>query len=194
METFINALTILSYITVILGIPSGLYQLIKASRKEQREREEAVYHALDEKYLDFQRLCLQYPYLDVFDVPDKWPGNLTTHQKKEELILFTMLFSLFERAYILHNKENQRVLKGQWAGWQAYIHAYCQRENFQAAWKISGETFDPRFQVFMDKAIKSLVLPVPQDEISSKVPSIVQENVKETIGSQLLGNTLEKGN
>lgn len=155
MELLTNFFALLSYITVILGIPIGLYQLVRSSKKEQREREEAVYHALDEKYLDFQRLCLQYPYLDIFDVPDNKAVALTEQQKKEELILFTWLFSLFERAYVLHDERDSQKLQKQWLGWKDYIYSYCQRKNFRSAWEISGQTFDPRFQLFMDEMIKS---------------------------------------
>ena len=147
MESFLNFLNVLAEVAIILGIPLGLYELNRSSRKEQKDREEAVYHALDEKYMSFQRLCLEYPYLDIFDIPDSTPPVLTEKQKKEELIVFTLLFSIFERAYVMYMKTNSKVLRGQWYGWEEYIYDYCKRENFRTAWKISGETFDPRFQL-----------------------------------------------
>lgn len=154
METLTNFFALLSYITVILGIPLGLYQFIKASRKEQKDREESVYHVLDERYLEFQRLCLQYPYLDVFDIPDNVPVALTEQQKKEELILFSWLLSLLERAYLLQSKRDPLSLQKQWGGWKDYIDSYCQRKNFQAAWKVIGEMWDPRFELFINEMIK----------------------------------------
>src|SRR5437588_900857 len=109
MQSLVNFFTIITDLAIIMGIPIGLYQLTRTARKEQREREEQVYNALDEKYIDFVELCLQHPYLDVFDIPDNESAVLTTQQKKEELIVFTVLVSIMERAYIMYHDQNNKM-------------------------------------------------------------------------------------
>ncbi len=95
----------LTRFVVIIGIPLGLIQAWWRYRKEQKSREYGTYNALDERYIDFQRLCLTHPYLDVFDVPDTAPAALNPVQKKEELIAFTLLFSIFERAFLMYSEQ-----------------------------------------------------------------------------------------
>lgn len=130
-----DLLEVLSYIAILLGIPAGLVQYYRTARKEQLDREYGTYNALDEKYL--------------FDVPDEHPTKLTTEQTKEELVAFTVLFALFERAYLMYSDQSTLIKGRQWTGWEQYIVAYCSRKNFRAAWKLSGSTFDSHFQDYM---------------------------------------------
>ncbi len=149
-------LEILSYIAIILGVPITLYEYIRAKRKEERDREYETYNALDEKYLEYLALCLEHVDLDIFDIPDTNPLKLNEKQQKEELIAFTMLFSIFERAYIMYYNQSTEIKKKQWEGWEKYIREYCSRENFIRAWKISGEFFDADFQKFMKEIISKM--------------------------------------
>jgi len=151
--SFTEWLDVIGKLIVVFGLPFGLYQYIITKRKEKRDREYGTYDALDEKYIEFQKLCLDHPDLDVFDVPDKTPKQLNAKEKKEELILFTILFSIFERAYILYNDESSEIKEKQWTGWKHYIQSYCKRNNFMQAWKESGTTFDIRFQTFMSEVL-----------------------------------------
>lgn len=144
----------LSYIAVLLGIPIGIVSYIKAAASEKRDREYGTYNALDEKYLDFQGLCFANPRLDIFDIADKQPvGDLTELEKKQELVAFTMLFAIFERAYLMYYDHDDEVKQRQWTGWNDYIIDYCKRRNFRAAWRISGETFDTEYQKFMKETL-----------------------------------------
>jgi hypothetical protein len=154
MQSLVNFFSIMANLALILSLPIALYQIIRALRIEQREREQQVYNALDDKYIEFMSLCLQHSYLDIFDIPDKEPVVLTPKQKKEELIAFTMLISIFERAYLMYHDQNNRMIKIQWMGWDEYIREYCKRENFQYAWTLMGGTFDRRFEQYMSESIK----------------------------------------
>lgn len=146
----------ISKIVVILGLPIAFTQYNRTKRKERQDREYGTYNSLDEKYLEFQKLCLEHPYLNIFDIPDEKPRQLDEKQKKEELILLTMLFSIFERAYLLYSDQNSEIKKKQWSGWDSYIKSYCKRNNFLTAWKISGTTFDTDFEKYMVENIRNL--------------------------------------
>jgi hypothetical protein len=146
-----DILEVMAFITVLFGIPTGLFGYFRASMKERRDRENGTYDALDEKLLEFERLCLTHPYLDIFDLPDKTPVALTAEQQKEEIIALTMLFSIFERAYLMYNDQSAAMRKKQWAGWDEYIRAYCIRDNVKAAWRSSGGTFDKDFEQYITK-------------------------------------------
>ncbi|HEX8169039.1 MAG TPA: hypothetical protein VF824_00700 [Thermoanaerobaculia bacterium] len=144
-----DVLEALSYLTVVIGAPVALYQYRVKTRKEQSDREYGTYNALDEKYLEFLELCRQSPRLDVFDIPDDAPAALTPEEQKQELIAFTMLISIFERAFLMYHDQEDSIRKRQWTGWLDYIRDYCERANFRHAWTYSGDQFDTEFQAFM---------------------------------------------
>jgi hypothetical protein len=134
-------------------------------KRESDARELATYDALDNKYLEFEELCLRYSSLDVFDVPDDraiTPTPLSPMQKKRELIAFTMLFSIFERAFYMYSKQTAAVQDDQWSGWNDFIAGYCERPNFQDAWKESGSTFKKDFQKYMQGKIDAAIKQAPQ--------------------------------
>jgi hypothetical protein len=118
------------------------------------EKEYGTYNALDEKFIEFQKLCLAYPYLDIFDVRDPDPEQLDKDKKKEELIAFTMLFSIFERAFIMYRNQDNEIKRQQWTGWDDYIKSFCKRKNFRDAWEKSGTTFDVKFTEYMNEILK----------------------------------------
>jgi hypothetical protein len=146
---------LLSYVVVILGLPAAIYQYRRSKRREEADREYGTYNALDEKYLQFQMLCFEYPHLDLFDVPDATPRELSAVEAKQELIAFTFLISVFERAYLMYHDQSNRVKAAQWTGWDEYIRCYCERQNFRSAWEVSGETFDRNFENYMEEIIRS---------------------------------------
>jgi hypothetical protein len=160
-----SRLEALSRLVVLVGVPTGLVQFYLKSRNEQRDRAYGTYNALDEKYVQFQRLCLDSPRLDVFDVPDAKPVELTPEEKKQELIAFTLLFSIFERAFLMYKDQSRKVREKQWTGWQDYLVSYCRRENFRQAWQISGHTFDSEFQDHMAATLRDS--PRPKVEVAN---------------------------
>jgi hypothetical protein len=146
-------LEILQYFAVILGIPIALIQYVSSSRKERQDKEYETYNALDEKFIDYLKLCLDHPNLDIFDISDKKLNEFKKNQSKEEIIIFTILFSVFERAYTMYFDQGKKIRKEQWNGWESYINDFSQRDNFKEAWKISGETFHEKFQDHMNAVI-----------------------------------------
>lgn len=60
-------------------------------------------------------------------------GEAEESAKRREIMLFTILISIFERAYVTYMAEdskNQAISE-----WQAYIRYWCAKENFQRAWR-----------------------------------------------------------
>ena len=134
---------------VLVGIPWGLYQHYRAVKKEQRDRELGTYNALDEKYIEYQRLCLDHSNLDVADVPHQHVSRSSPEDERKQVILFTILMSIFERAYLMYGDQATSVKRRQWSGWDEYIRSFCRRDNFRKAWEDSGTTFDTSFHAYM---------------------------------------------
>ena len=139
----------LSYVAFSLGIPAALFEYARENRRDRSEREQEIYDSLDEGFIEFQKLCLQYPYLDVADIPDEQLAPLTAVQQKEEYTILLVLFSLFERAYLMQQDSRSAATQAQWYGWDKAIHQYLQRANVVSVWQKVGQWFDPRFEDYM---------------------------------------------
>lgn len=150
---------IASYITILFGIPIGLTQYYQNNRKEQLDREYGTYDALDMKYLDYQRFCFDHPYLDISNIPDKNPQVLTPEQHKQESIAFEMLYSIFERSYLMYRDQGNDIIKKQWNGWKEYIEDYLTRPNFLIHLQDIIGRFEEDFDKFILKTIKDKKIP-----------------------------------
>lgn len=157
LETIQQYAELASTLIVVLGVPVAIFNYWWAKRKEQRDREYGTYDALDEKYLEFENICLHFPELDIFDIADKNPKPLNAIQQKQELVAFTILFSIFERAFVMYYGQSSKIRMQQWRGWEEFIGEYCARANFQAAWQGSGRSFDSEFQAYMNSRLKKEV-------------------------------------
>lgn len=188
-----------SYVTIVLGLPLALYQYRRKTLKEQQDREYGTYNALDEKYLAFVQLCFENPQLDIFDIPDATPVAHTPTDDKQELIAFTMLFSIFERAYLMYADQSSGIKRRQWSGWLAYLTEYCARENFRTAWRISGNTFDTHFQDFVEQTMLqaapaavpgATVRPVDTGNSAEVAAVVALATTSRVAGSNITGNEL----
>jgi hypothetical protein len=150
------SLEILSYLVVVLGVPVAVYQHVIAKRAERLDRERTIFEAAWTSYVDFERLCLEYPDLDVFDVPDAEPVALTPLQRKQELIALSMLFSVFERAFLLYAERPTAASGRQWREWEVHIDGYLCRENVLRAWRIGESDYDPRFTAYVQERLRQL--------------------------------------
>jgi hypothetical protein len=163
LQAIKDVFELLSYVVVVLGVPVGIWQYRQVKVREQEERRlerEAraweVYNSLDDKYYDFLNLCLAYPELDIYDLPDDPAATPATQQQKRESIAFTMLISLFERAFLMYAREENVFKKSQWAGWQSYIRDYCGRDSFVRTWKLAGSSYDLQFQAYMNEQLTAV--------------------------------------
>jgi hypothetical protein len=152
MPGLAEMLELASYVVVVLGVPTGIVQYVQAKRREREDRERHIFDAVSASYIEFQHLCLERPYLDVFDIPDERPEQLTPRQEKEEVIAFAVLFSIFERAYLLYSEHPTPITSGQWREWDTHIRGYFRRGNFRRAWRQGSSSYDPRFVAYMEGA------------------------------------------
>ena len=145
-------ISLISELIVLIGAPLAIFNYINSVKQERIDRQYGTYDALDDKYIDFQKMCLEKPYLNVFDIDDELCTELTPLQKKEEIIAYSILIAIFERAYIMYHERGNNE-GDQWEGWLSNIEDYCRRENFVIAWEKNGWGWDIRFE----KLIKNLI-------------------------------------
>ncbi|MBN2807559.1 MAG: hypothetical protein JXR22_12950 [Prolixibacteraceae bacterium] len=146
-KTLIDLIQIVSGIVTILGLPLALVLFFNEKRKERKEREYGTYNALDDKYIRFLELCLEKPELDVIEYPINTDVKL---KDRQEQILFLILISNLERAFLMYHDQSNKIKESQWLGWVAYMKDYAKKDNFRKKWPELGTQFDKQFVEFMD--------------------------------------------
>ncbi|MET0379791.1 MAG: hypothetical protein ABW049_12435 [Spongiibacteraceae bacterium] len=141
---------LLSYIVTVFGLPAAMCVFIYEQRQERLNEEDEVYQLLSDNYQDFLKIVLENPDLRLFG--NEPTENLTAEQVERRLIIFSMLISLFERAYLLlYQLPLGRIQQRRWASWEDYISEWCQRADFLAAlpYLLRGE--DPEFIAYIQQ-------------------------------------------
>jgi hypothetical protein len=139
---------LLSYVVTVIGLPMAIVVFLTEKRKERRTEEEAVYESISDNYQEFLRIVLEHPDLHLFSMT-KTPA-LTEDQQERMMVIFSMLISLFERAYMLLYEEgaNSEKLR-RWHSWEDYMREWCAREDFRDSLDtlLTGE--DPDFCAYI---------------------------------------------
>jgi len=133
-----------SYIVTVIGLPLAIIVFLYEQRKERNNEEDAVYQLLSDNYQDFLKVTLDNPDLRLFST-EKTP-QLSEQQRERMLIIFSMLISLFERAYLLlYERHMTSKQQRRWRSWEDYMHEWCQREDFRATLPALLHGEDPDF-------------------------------------------------
>jgi hypothetical protein len=134
-----------TFIITILGVPAAIFIYLKEQKLQREENEYGTYDALDDKYIDLQQLCLEYPELDIFDTPYETPKELNEEQKKQEEAILLIRISIFERAFLMYRRSPSKSKLDQWEGWDIEIKEWLERDNFRKVWEEQSPYFDKAF-------------------------------------------------
>ena len=139
---------LLSYVVTTFGLPLAIVVFLYEQKKERDSDEEEVYQLLSDNYQDFLKVALDHPDLRLFSA-EQTP-DLTKEQRERKLIVFNMLISLFERAYLLlyEAKMSSKQLR-RWLSWEDYMREWCRREDFRALLPVLLEGEDPEFGTYI---------------------------------------------
>ena len=131
--TLLETMELASYIVTVVGLPLGITVYIVEQRKERRNEDEEIYQELSDEYMDFLRLALQHADLKLFR-EHSGGEPLNEEQLERKNILFGILVSLFERAYLLvYEEKMSRQARRLWQSWEDYMREWCRRDDFRAA-------------------------------------------------------------
>lgn len=147
-------LELLSYAATIIGIPLAIYVFYKDNLEKRRIKEKEVLFTSHSLYVDYLKLCLENPHLNVYSSDEK-AENFSEDEKKE-LLIFEILFTYLESAYLYYADQSPLIRKKRWLGWKKYIEGFAEQENFRRAWKMTEGQWDEDFMKFMDKIINSV--------------------------------------
>jgi hypothetical protein len=139
---------LLSYIVTTIGLPVAILVFLYEQKKERDNEDEEVYQLLSDNYQDFLKIALDHPDLHVFS-PEETP-ELTDEQRERRLIIFNMLISLFERAYLLlYSPKMSSQHTRRWLSWEDYMREWCKREDFRALLPVLLEGEDAAFCAYI---------------------------------------------
>jgi hypothetical protein len=159
MEKLVPLATLVSVLLAVTLFFQGQHkeaiEQAKAAAQDRESRVRDAYTALDDKYLDYVKLCLDHPDLDVFDTPMLHPVPPTPEQHRRESMMLSTLLSILERAYLMYSTPDDAFEKKQWAAWTAYMKAWAVRTNFREEWANSRKEFDADFAAYLDNLIQT---------------------------------------
>jgi hypothetical protein len=146
-----------SYVVTVVALPFGIGVFIWEQRRERQNEDEEIYQRLSDEYAEFSKLLLENAdlrlttqHLDKIELNDE--------QRERKAILFDMLVSLFERAFILVYEEDMNDQSRRlWASWEDYIRFWCQREDFRRALPNLLQGEDPDFVAHMSQMAEKVV-------------------------------------
>ena len=152
MDTAIWELS--SYIVTTIGLPVAILVFLYEQKKERDNEDEEVYQLLSDNYQDFLKIALDHPDLHLF-AAEPTPA-LSEEQREQMLIIFNMLMSLFERAYLLLYQDDMSPKQARrWNSWEDYMLEWCRRPDFRASLPrlLHGE--DPSFVRYVERLAAS---------------------------------------
>jgi hypothetical protein len=141
---------IASYIVTVIGLPLAIYIFFFEQRKERDNEEEEAYQTMSDAYNEFLRVVLDNADLRLrteTSTPD-----LTPEQRERMMVIFDMLISLFERAYlVLYERDMNARQRRRWASWDDYMHEWCRREDFRTALPLLLRGEDQEFTAYIKR-------------------------------------------
>lgn len=141
---------LLSYVVTVIGLPLAITVFVFEQRKERENEEEEVYQLLSDNYQEFLKIALENPDLRLF--ADEETPALSPEQRERKFIIFSMLISLFERAYLLLYEDNMNEKESRrWRSWEDYMGEWCDRADFRMMLSdlLRGE--DPAFASYLHR-------------------------------------------
>ncbi len=176
---------IIYYITLSIAGPLALIEFFRARNADRRANEYKIYDELNNRFFEYQKIALEYYDLDILDVPNNDPSLAFDKKRKQEMVAHSILFSLFERAFLMFYQQEDQFRLRQWSGWKHFLSDFIRREAVRSAWRLCRETYDTDFQKFMDTKIAEVqaVESAQEGAMSLKKP---------TPASHITGQLLDK--
>jgi len=148
-----DAWELASFVVTALGLPFAIAFFAWEERKERDNEEEEAYQLLSDAYNEFLKVVLANPDLHLRS--NEPLSNPTPEQNERMLVIFDMLVSLFERAYLVAHKPKMSETEARrWNSWDDYMREWCRREDFHNALPLLLRGEDPQFQSYLRRVVQ----------------------------------------
>lgn len=153
------------YLVETFALPFAILVFIFERHRERQMDEEELYQRLSDEYTSFLKLVLENADLQLLRRHGE-PVELSDEQKERRFVLFGILISIFERAYILVYEEKMgKQTRRLWSSWEDYMREWCGRDDFRSALPelLQGEDedFQKHIQRIASECRKSAMVVAP---------------------------------
>jgi hypothetical protein len=139
-----------SFVVTVVGLPFAIGVFLFEQRRERENEEEEGYQLLSDAYNDFLKIVLANADLQLRSTTAL--PNPTPEQNERMLVIFDMLISLFERAYIVAWKDDMSATEQRrWNSWDDYMREWCRRDDFYNALPLLLRGEDAAFQSYIKR-------------------------------------------
>ncbi len=139
-----------SYIMTVIGLPFAILVFMWEQRKERANEQEEIFSDIADEYTEFSKILIENADLRLLSGQGASDEQLSDIQREKKLVIFDMLISMLERAYILiYEDDMDKQTARMWATWEDYIDFWLKRDDFRRALPelLLGE--DPDFGEYM---------------------------------------------
>ena len=139
-----SAWELASYVVTVIGLPAAIAIFIYEQRRERRNEEDEVYQLLSDAYNDFLRVVIDNPDLRLRS--QSATPDLNAEQQERMLVIFDMLISLLERAYLTAwSPRMTPEQKRRWNSWEDFMREWIRRDDFYLRLPALLKGEDPEF-------------------------------------------------
>ena len=156
---------IASYVVTVIGLPLAIFIFIFEQRKERGQKEDEIYQLLSNAYNDFLKVMMENPDLRLRS--ETATLDLSPEQQERMLVIFDMLISLLERAYLTAYSDEMTSLQlRRWNSWEDFMREWARRDDFyyRLPRLLKGE--DAEFAAYLSR--------IAEDERSRYVSGLKQ--------------------
>jgi hypothetical protein len=145
-----DLLELASFAVTVVGLPFAILVFLRQQRAERENEEEEAYLHLADAYHKFLEVVLANADLQL-RTTSALPAP-TAEQHERMLVIFDMLVSLFERAFLVaHKAAMSPTEQRRWNSWDDYMREWCRREDFVKALPSLLRGEDPEFQAYITR-------------------------------------------
>jgi hypothetical protein len=143
-------LELASSVVTVIGLPVAIAIFFYEQRKERENEEEEQYQHLSDAYNHFLEIVLANADLQLRTHEPL--SNPSPEQRERMLVIFDMLISLFERAFLVAYKDDMDATeRRRWNSWDDYMREWCRRDDFHNALPLLLRGEDPAFQAYIKR-------------------------------------------
>lgn len=158
-----------SYVVTVVGLPFAIVVYLMDRRKERTTEEEEIYQRLSDEYAEFIKLVLENADLRLRS-SERIP--LSGEQEERKLLIFDLLISLFERAYLLvYEEKMNRQQRRLWQSWEDYMREWCRRDDFRSALPQLLQGEDEEFAAHIRRIAAERTTPASVTPATAQAPA-----------------------
>ena len=147
--TLLEWFEFLSYLVTVIGLPFAIFIFIREQRRERQNDEEEIFQRLADEYTNFLKVVLDHADLQLLR-RGRYDTELTAEQEERKFALFSILVSIFERAFMLvYEADMGRQTRRLWQSWEDYMREWCRRADFREALPVLLQGEDQDFRDYI---------------------------------------------